>query len=65
MKARAKKASARIGLAACAASGMTLAFPALAFASEEKGGISAILPDMAEFIPMLVIFILLWVVFVS
>ncbi len=62
MKARAKKASARIGLAACAASGMTLAFPALAFASEEKGGISAILPDMAEFIPMLVIFILLWVV---
>ena len=52
-----------MGVAAVAGAGMTFAFPALAFASEEEaGGISAILPDMAEFIPMLVIFILLWIV---
>ena len=63
MKDRAKKASTRMGAAAVAGAGMTFAFPALAFASEEEaGGISAILPDMAEFIPMLVIFILLWIV---
>ncbi len=63
MKAGAKKASTRIGVAALAGAGMTFAFPALAFASEEgAGGISAILPNMAEFIPMLIIFILLWVV---
>ena len=64
MKAKAKETSARIGLAARAGAGMTFAFPALAFAAEEEssGGLSAILPDMAEFIPMLVIFILLWIV---
>ena len=63
MKDRAKKASTRMGVAAVAGAGMTFAFPALAFASEEEaGGISAIRPDMAEFIPMLVIFILLWIV---
>lgn len=63
MKVRAKKASTRYGFAAIAGTSMTFAFPALAFASEEEsGGISAILPDMAEFIPMLIIFILLWIV---
>ena len=63
MKDRAKKASTRMGVAAVAGAGMTFAFPALAFASEEEaGGISAILPDMAEFIPMLIIFILLWII---
>ena len=61
MKDRAKKASTRMGVAAVAGAGMTFAFPALAFASEEEaGGISAILPDMAEFIPMLVIAKLGW-----
>lgn len=63
MKDRAKKASSCMGAAAVVGTGMTFAFPALAFASEkEAGGLSAILPDMAEFIPMLVIFIVLWVV---
>ena len=64
MKAKAKETPARIGLAALAGAGMTFAFPALAFAAEgeSSGGLSAILPDMAEFIPMLVIFILLWIV---
>ena len=63
MKDRAKKASTRMGVAAGAGAGMTFAFPALAFASEEEaGGINAILPDMAEFIPMLIIFIVLWII---
>lgn len=60
MKTRAKKAVARITAGALA---LNAAFPALAFASEEEsGGISAILPDMAEFIPMLIAFIILWIV---
>ena len=38
---------------------MTFAFPAFAFAAEgESEGIGAILPNMTEFIPMLVAFIL-------
>lgn len=41
---------------------MLAAMPATAFASEESSGIGAILPHMDEFIPMLVAFILLWVV---
>lgn len=53
-----------MGVAVLAAGSMTVAFPALAFASEEGGtsGISAILPDMVEFIPMLIAFIVLWIV---
>ncbi|MEG0071135.1 MAG: F0F1 ATP synthase subunit B [Raoultibacter sp.] len=62
MKAKAKIALARTGVCALAVSGVSFAFPALAFASEEKAGIGAILPDMAEFIPMLVIFIVLCLV---
>lgn len=37
------------------------AFPVSAFA-EESSGISAILPEMSEFIPMLIAFIVLWIV---
>ncbi len=37
------------------------AFPAYAFA-EESSGIEAILPHMDEFIPMLIAFILLWII---
>ena len=61
MKTRANKAVAKVAFGALA---LNAAFPALAFAAEaeQEGGISAILPDMAEFIPMLVIFILLWIV---
>lgn len=43
----------------------SFATPAIAFAAEqeaEQGGISAILPEMHEFIPMLVAFIILWAV---
>ena len=47
--------------------GLTAAFPALAFAEETAadeapGGIAQILPDMLEFIPMLVAFIVLWII---
>lgn len=64
MKARASKAVAKLGASALA---VTAAFPALAFASpeaadEEAGGIAQILPDMIEFIPMLVAFIILWII---
>ena len=38
------------------------AFPALALAEEESGGISAILPKLNEFIPMLIAFIILWII---
>lgn len=63
MKMRAKKASTRLGALVLAAGYTTLAFPALAFASEEESaGISAILPDMLEFIPMLVAFIILLII---
>ncbi len=36
--------------------------PSLAFAEEEAAGINAILPDMLEFIPMLIAFIILWII---
>jgi len=36
--------------------------PTLAFAAEEGGGINAILPHMDEFIPMLIAFLILWVI---
>lgn len=40
-----------------------LAFPTFAFAAEgEKGGVSAILPDMLEFVPMIIVFIILFIV---
>ena len=66
MKARTKKALARLGVGTLVAAAATFAFPALAFASEEAAGetagISAILPDMAEFIPMLICFVALCVI---
>lgn len=61
MKTRANKAVAKVAFGALA---LNAAFPALAFAAEaeQEGGISAILPDMAEFIPMLIAFIVLWII---
>ena len=60
MKAQVKRIATR-GTAACAlASAMAFAAPTLAFAAEkETAGISAILPAMDEFIPMLVAFLIL------
>ncbi len=62
MKEGAKKAVARLGGVAVAAGSATCAFPTLAFASEESSGINAILPDPAEFVPMLIAFIILWII---
>lgn len=60
---KAKGTSLRIGLVGLAASAVTFAFPTFAFAAEEEsGGISAILPNMMEFIPMLIAFIVLAIV---
>ncbi len=43
---------------------VTPLFSSIAYASEESGssGISAILPNMIEFIPMLIAFIVLWII---
>lgn len=56
-----KTNKALVGVSAVAAAVSTLCVPTVAFAAE-TGGISAILPNMVEFIPMLVAFIILWVV---
>lgn len=61
MKASQNKTAAKLGATVVAASAAALALPSYAFASEE-GGMSAILPNMNEFIPMLVAFIVLWIV---
>ncbi len=59
MRARAKKG---FGIGACAVASL-LAFPGVAFAAEEEeGGLAVILPNMVEFIPMLVAFIILWII---
>lgn len=63
MKAKNIKGTLCLGVALAAQA--YLAVPALAFAAEEgseQGGISAILPDPLEFIPMLVAFIILWII---
>ena len=61
MNNRAKKATAWAAGAAAAASS-SLAFPALAFAAEEKTGLAVILPDVNEFIPMLIAFIVIVII---
>ena len=61
VKNKANKAIAQIGFGALA---LNAALPMLAFAAEEEaeGGISAIIPDMLEFIPMIVAFLILWII---
>ncbi|MDO5116979.1 MAG: F0F1 ATP synthase subunit B [Eggerthellaceae bacterium] len=51
----------KAGLIAACASALSFATPVIAFA-EEKSGIDVILPDMNEFIPMLVAFIILVII---
>ena len=57
MNGKIKKAAFTVAGTFCALAAM----PALAFA-EEEGGISAILPKMDEFIPMLIAFVILWAI---
>ena len=62
MKAKLKTKLAKAGVAAASAASLACAFPTLAFASEEKEGIAVLIPDMNEFIPMLVAFIIILIV---
>ena len=62
MTMRANKAKAWLAITGAAASA-SLAFPALAFADmEQKEGISVIIPDLNETVPMLIAFIILVVI---
>jgi len=56
-----KKALARLMVVVGLASALVCALPTFAFASEE-GGIAKILPDMNEFIPMLIAFLIIFFV---
>lgn len=43
-------------------SGLLFVVPSFAFAAEESGGAALLLPKMGEFIPMLVAFLVLWLI---
>lgn len=62
MNASISKLTRGFGSAVVAASGVWALAPVQAFAASEGGGIEKILPQMDEFIPMLVAFIILWIV---
>ncbi len=62
MKSGFKKALRRFGAAAGCAAALACAMPAMALAEESAGGITAILPDLNEFIPMVVAFLIVAVV---
>ena len=57
-----KKAIARMSAVVVLAFTFVCALPSFAFAAEEKGGIGSILPDMNEFVPMLIAFIIIAIV---
>ena len=61
MKANLKTKLAKAGAATASAASLACAFPTLAFASE-KEGIAVLIPDMNEFIPMLIAFLIILVV---
>lgn len=61
MKAKLKTKLASAGAAVLAAASLACAFPTLAFASE-KEGIAVLIPDMNEFVPMLIAFILILII---
>ena len=61
LKASHNTMARKAGVVLATAGAAALAMPSYAFASE-GGGMAAILPNMSEFIPMLVAFIVLWVV---
>ncbi len=64
MKANLKTKLAKAGAVAASAASLACAFPAMAFAEQEEGtsGMSVLLPDLNEFIPMLVAFIIVLIV---
>lgn len=60
MNVKASSMARGVGSMAVSAAAVFAMSPTLAFAAEESGGIQAILPQMDEFIPMLVAFLILW-----
>lgn len=64
MKAQAKKILTRFSFVAALSTASMFMFPLAAFAAEgeEKTGIALILPDMNEFIPMLIAFIVIAII---
>lgn len=61
MKANMKTKLAKAGAVMASAASLCCAFPALAFASE-KEGVAVLIPDMNEFLPMLVAFIIVLII---
>ena len=59
MKSRANKAYAWVAGVSAASFACASACPALAFANEAKEGIAVLIPDLNEFIPMVIAFIIL------
>lgn len=58
-----KRVAGTIISASLLATSILFAMPTLAFAEEaEKSGVALLLPNMAEFIPMLIAFIIMWVI---
>ena len=62
MKATVSKYVHYLAIGVVALLGVAAFCPLPAFAAEEGQGIGAILPHMDEFIPMLVAFIILWII---
>ena len=63
MKTKLNKKLSGLGLSLASAASFVAAFPALAFAEEgKKEGIAFLIPDLNEFIPMLVVFIIILII---
>ncbi len=60
MTANTTSVAKKLSLGIVAAAALATAMPSAAFAAEESAGINAILPQMNEFIPMLIAFLILW-----
>ena len=60
MTAKTTNVARKLSYGIVAAAAMIAAMPTAAFAAEEEAGINAILPQMDEFIPMLIAFLILW-----
>ena len=62
MTAKINNVAKKLSYGIVAAGAMAAAMPFTALAAEEEAGINAILPQMDEFIPMLIAFLILWFV---
>ena len=60
MTAKISNIARKLSYGIVASGAMAAAMPFTALAAEEQAGIDAILPQMDEFIPMLIAFLILW-----